>query len=168
MSPTAEKEYFERAAMSNKKIGHVPDSPNEKRFFRWNIAEFETDLASRFKGISLILEKSGFRERDNLSDNRYLEQEKAFWILAPIQDSNNYDHIAELEDETYQVVLQMYTKLVNDKAIGIFKGYDPGSFTATPFTDLNGTATGWRCAFRYLTPAPTELNSDDWNTDTTA
>jgi hypothetical protein len=168
MSPTEEKEYFERAAMSNKMIAHQPENPSEKRFFRWAIEEFESDISQRFNGIALVLEKAGFREEDNLSDNRYLVFDRAFWILTPISDINNLEELESKEDDCYEVALQMYAKLVNDKQLGKFKGYEPNSFQATMFQNLLGTAVGYRCQYRYKTPAPTELNPSDWNTDTTA
>ena len=166
MRPAEDTQYFEAAAMSNKAIGHVPGDPNNKRFFRWSIEELENDITSKFKGISLIVERSGFRDVDELSDNPFLQHSKAFWILAPIKDRENFALTEQLEDECYEVALQMYSKLRNDHRAGIYKGFVPGTFTGTPFLNLDSTAVGYRCSFLYKAPAPTQLNVEDWNSET--
>lgn len=168
MTPKEERSYFEAAAKSNKAIGHVPGDPANKRFFRWSIQELESDIATRFTGISLIVERAGFRDEDQLSDNPYFQHNKAFWILAPIKSPDRFDLIEELEDQCYEVALQMYSKLRNDYKSGVFKGFLPGTFTATPFLNLDSTAVGYRCTFMYKNPAPPQLVEADWYTDTIA
>jgi hypothetical protein len=168
MTPAEQIEYFETAAKRNRAIGHVPDAPDNKRFFRMDIAELESDLRSRVKGLSLVIEHSIDAEEDGLSDNPYINQSSAFWIIHPITRPDDYDANNELRDLCYRVTWQLYTKLRNDKRKGIFRGFEPNTFTVEAFTNLDNTIVGYRAAFKQKEPAPRELNPDEWTDETPA
>lgn len=168
MTPAEQINYWETVATRNRAIGHVAGSPESKRFFRMDIAELEGDLRSRLKGLSLVIEHGEDAEEDGLSDNPYIGQNFAFWVLHPVTRPDDYTGNNELRDLAYRVVWQIYTKLRNDKRKGIFRGFEPGTFTVTAFTDIEYSAVGYRATFKYKSPAPRELNPDEWFDETVA
>lgn len=167
MTPSEMRDYFEQCAVSNRAISHVPGDPKKCRFFKLAIEDLESNMRSKFKGLSLVLEYGSVREGDQLSDNPYLYQQHAFWILCPIEKRGDTQEVSDKDSECYEVALQVYTKLRNDKMSRKFKGLDPGSFSMVPFINLDGTAVGYRCTFTYSTPAPF-INLNDWNNETIA
>lgn len=166
MTPFDHATYFEQAAMSNRRISHVPADPRNKRFFQWAIQELESDLSSRFNDMSVILEHQTVSETDNLSDNPYLTHNMGFWIIAPISDANDFEKQRALQRDCYIVSLQFYSKIRNDKMTNVYKGYVQGTFRWTPYINLDYTAVGYRCTYMYQEPAPTQLNVADWRNET--
>ncbi len=168
MTPAEQIAYFEEVAKSNRAINHQPGDSKNKRFFRMDLEELESDLRTKVLGLSLVLEHSIAQEEDQDSDNAYIRLDCAFWILHPTQPSDSFEKKNEHRDLCYRVAWQVYTKLKNDKKKGIFKGYEPGSFNATAYTSLAGTALGYRCSFIYKQPAPVQLNETEWFNETLA
>jgi hypothetical protein len=168
MSPNEFITYFEAIAKNNRAIGHIPDDADHKRFYRFDFEELTGALNNRFKGLSLVIEHPEDREEDNLSDNPRLIQFCAFWIVAPIGSNKDFDAINAVREKCYTVSHQVYTKLRNDSAIGVYKGFKRGTFQRTAQTDMSGTVVGYRCSYTMEDCIQYTLNPDEWFNETPA
>jgi hypothetical protein len=167
MTPSEFISYFETVAKNNRAIAHVPGNSGQTRFYRFDFEEFTGSLTNRFKGVSLVIEHPEDREEDNLSDNPRLIQQCAFWIVAPLKDSKNFEHVNEIREQCYTVSHQVYTKLRADADSGIYKGFKRGTFQRAAYTDLSGTVVGYRCSYIMENSIRYVLNPDEWFDTTT-
>jgi hypothetical protein len=166
MSPEQFIAYFENVAAQNIAIGHQPGNPKFKRFYRMDIEELTGSLDNRFNALSLVIEHPDEQEEDNLSDNPYLRQMCAYWILCPVPDKDNFDQLNTIRQRCYSVSHQVYSKLRNDVDENIYKGFKRGSFRRAAYTDMSGTVVGYRCSFEQHAPINYRLNANEWLNET--
>lgn len=161
MSPSEYIRYWEAAASHHVDIGHVPGSAEKKKFWRMDISELESDFSSKLRAneFFLVIEHAEDAVIDQISDNPYVQQQAAFWIISP-RPTKDFDKANELLERCYGIAWDMFAKMWNDRLAMVFKGFKPETFRAIVFS--GPFILGYRCSFTYEKPAYKILNPEKW------
>lgn len=155
-------EYFENLAGKHISIRHTPAS---KHFYRFELDEVLTGIASNIKYPALILEGYDFNFSESNSDNILKRRSGAFMIINRVADPKNYDRIHEVWDELESITDDIIVRMKSDKEsrlIPVLRDFDISSCEGTIFSVAQLGQHGIRITFNLTSPVDGIVDESKW------
>ena len=155
--------YFEGLARRHKSILHTDQ---KKHFFRFEIDEVLAGINDPDANYPmLIMEGYMFDYTDNHSDNILKNRRGAFVLLDHVDDISDYNEVHGRWDALEIIGDQILAKIKADKRnplTPVVRSFNLASVEARLIQNELGSDAGIRYTFAISSPAPTDVDPDEW------
>jgi len=119
-------EYFEKIARELKDIGH---SDARIRFSRLDFGQETVEPRTKLDPTDFCL-FVGFPEAtiaDQRADNPHFYQTVVMMVVKNAPDSKNYSAVNAIQEQAFDIAMQIFARIYEDKCQGIIQGFDRNS-----------------------------------------
>lgn len=154
--------YFEQLASEHVEIRHTA---LDKHFYRFELDEILTGLATGLKFPALILEAYDFNYQESGSDNIRKKRSGAFILIDKVNDRKNFNRIHEVWDAMELIGDDILVRMKKDKEsklIPVLRDFRIEECEGITFAISELGQYGIRFSFNMGSPVSNIVNTDRW------